>query len=237
MVEKAKNHTAPYASWTSFLNFINKLQESGVPARIDPSVFGNASGSISYSIIAALKSLKLIMDDGIPTPEFSAFVNSTEDQRKAMMEAILKTGYPSLWNGGIDLATATAGQFDEHLRSTYDVKGSTVDKAAAFFLSAAQFADIKLSAHLKQRKPTASSPSSRKSIKQRKRTDNGGEVELPAREPPRAAQEKPLQYQLIDLMTEPDFPEDKKGPIWELVQYLAERQSKKSAASNDSAGD
>lgn len=225
MAENARTHTAPYATFTTFLNFFNKLQETAIPSRIDPSVFGNASGSISYSVIAALKSLKLIDAEGIPSAEFRQFVNASEDDRKPMMAAFLRRGYPSLWNGSIDLATVSAGQFDEHLRQEYDVKGSTVDKAAAFFIAAAKFAEMPISPHLKARKPVASSTSSKKSARQRRaKPEDGAENDFTP--PPPAQEQKALEYQLIDLMTEPDIEDDIKASIWNLVQYLTARKAK-----------
>lgn len=234
MADSAKRHSAPYASFPSFINFFNKLQEIGIPSRIDPSVFGGASGSITYSVIAALKSLKMILEDGTPTDIFKKFVKAPDDGRKDIMRTILRTGYPSLYNGSIDLRTATAGQFDDHLKEQYDAKGSTIDKAAAFFIAAANFADEPLSVHLKARKPVASSSSSRKSSKQRKKQEANGDT-LPTS--PASSLQKPLQYQLIDLMTEPDFPSDIKEPIWALVQYLTVRESKKVAEQNNDATD
>ena len=177
MAETPKRPAPPYASFASFITFINKLRDTGVPARIDPSVFGNASGSLSYSIIAALKALKLIESNGTPTAPFVSLVKAGDEQRKPLIREILRTGYPSLWDGNIDLETATGGQFDEHIREEYDAKGTTVDKVATFFIAAASYADLPLSLHLKARKPTASSASSRKSAKQRKQAGQEGDTE------------------------------------------------------------
>ena len=113
MAEKTVTHSPPYATFASFMNFLNKLRETQIPSRIDPSVFGNASGSLSYSIIAALKSLKRISAEGLPTSEFVNFVRATDEDRKPMMLTILKVGYPTLWAGAINLSSTTAGQFDE----------------------------------------------------------------------------------------------------------------------------
>lgn len=44
---------------------------------------------------------------------------------------------------------------------------------------------------------------------------------------------KALEYQLIDLMTEPDIDDNVKQSIWALVQYLTARKAKKAASSND----
>jgi hypothetical protein len=70
MNEKAKQIKPPYATFGSFIGFLNKLRDTTIPNRIDPSVFGNASGSISYSVIAALKSLGLIDEAGTPSSTF-----------------------------------------------------------------------------------------------------------------------------------------------------------------------
>jgi hypothetical protein len=228
MTSNTKVNTAPYSSFSSFMRFINKLQETNIPSRIDPSVFGNASGSISYSIIATLKSLKLINNDGVPNPTLNNFVKASDADRKEMMKGILRAGYPSLWAGTFDLTAVTAGQFDEHLRSAYDVKGSTVDKAAAFFIAAANYANEPISPHLKARKAVASSSSSKKSPKQRRKEidfEDGDDGLDDDDQPPPIS--KPLEYQLIDLMGEPDIEEGIKASIWNLVQFLMKRKTQK----------
>ncbi len=222
MAEKPKTAAPPYATFAAFLNFINKLRDTGVPARIDPSVFGNASGSLSYSVIASLKALKLIGADGVPTAVFNGFVKAGDEDRKEVLRGILREGYPSLWDGSIDLATATPGQFDDHFRQHFDAKGSTIDKIAAFFLSAAKVADMPISAHLKARKPIAASSTASKSKRQRKSESVNNDADLPPPPPavPTIISDKALEYKLIDLLKE-DVGENERSAIWTLVQYLA----------------
>lgn len=240
MAEKTANHSPPYATFASFINFLNKLRETQVPSRIDPSVFGNASGSLSYSIIAALKSLKLISAEGLPTASLIDFVKASDEERKGMMQGILQIGYPSLWSGSLDLASITAGQFDEHIREEYDVKGSTVDKVAAFFIAAAKFSELPISPHLAARKPTASSASSSKSKKQRKVEDadsadgigNGGK-----QIPHVPMTEKALEYRLVDLMSDAmDDPEVMQAII-KVVTFLKARDAAKKNAPAKTATD
>jgi hypothetical protein len=222
MSEKTKSHSPPYATYPSFINFINKLRDTQIPSRIDPSVFGNASGSLSYSIIAALKSLKLISAEGHPSADFIAFVKADDDARKPMLQAVLKSGYPTLWSGTIDLSSATAGQFDEHIRDQYEVKGSTVDKVAQFFLQAAKAADIPISPHLAARKPTTSSASAGKSKKQRQSAND--QPPPPPSPPAPSLTAKELEYQLIDLMKSDDIQDPERDAIWTLVRYLTSRK-------------
>jgi Family of unknown function (DUF5343) len=227
MADRAKTISPPYAALSGFINFINKLRDTGIPGRIDPSVFGNASGSLSYSIISTLKYLKLVDDAGKPSQGFIQFVKASDEDRVPMWEGLIKSGYPSLFKSGVDLTTMTAGQFDEHVRSEFGASGSTVDKIALFFIGAAKLAGIPLSAHLLARKPIATSSTAKKSAKQRKRDvdevadDDGDDDQQPT------AQPKALEYQLIDLMTEADIDEEIKKSIWSLVQYLMARKAKK----------
>lgn len=228
MNERQKQASPPYATFSAFINFINKLRDTVIPARIDPTVFGNASGSISYSIISSLKFLNLIDDNGVPNTRFVALVKAPDEVRTGILEGIIKDGYPSLFKGSVDLANMTAGQFDEHMRNEYGVSGSTVDKIAAFFISACKMAGIPLSTHLAARKPVSVSTSAKKSAKQRKAdvtTSDDAEES-----PPIAASAKALEYQLIDLMSEPDIDDEVKKSIWSLVQYLTARKAKKADA-------
>jgi len=163
-------------------------------------------------------------------------IQATEEDRKPLLRSIVQRGYPSLFGGPIDLKTTSAGQFDEHIRKEFEVQGSTVDKIATFFISAAKLSDIEISPHLQARKPTSSSSSSKKSTKQRRRTadDVVDEGRAENRPPPRQ-EVKALEYQLIDLMSEPDVEEDVKQSIWSLVQYLTARKAK--GAGNDRESD
>jgi hypothetical protein len=231
MAEITKYPCPPYATFSPLLNFINKLRDTQVPSRIDPSVFGNASGSLSYSIIAALKVLKLIATDGTPTIAFMALVDADDDTRKELLRAALPAAYPTFFDGSFDIKKVTAGQFDEHIRDRYDAKGSTIDKVASFFIAAANYADVEISQLIKDRKPISSSASSGRSRKQRKqaREETGGGAANTggATINPTAAASQPLEYQLVDLLKDDSITEDERGAIWTLVQFLT---TKKKAA-------
>lgn len=225
MAEKQKPITPPYATYGSFTNFINKLRDTSVPSRIDASVFGNASGSVAYSTIAALKYLKLIDDEGTPSSAFVDLVKASDEDRVQILQKVIKNGYPSLFSGSLDLEKATAGQFDEHIRKEFDVSGSTVDKIAAFFLSAAKHAQITLSHHLLARKPIASSSGPRRSTRSKKR-DSTENAELPnsASSPAELITEKALEYRLVDLMSEAADDPDVMGAIITVITFLKTKQ-------------
>lgn len=225
MADQAKYPCPPYATFSAFLNFLNKLRDTTVPSRIDPSVFGNASGSISYSIIAALKVLKLIGADGTPTQAFIDLVNADEEARKPLLRAAMANAYPSMLDGSFDISKATSGQFDEHLRERYEAKGSTIDKVASFFIAAANYTDVPLSQLVKDRKPSSPSPSSGKSRKQRKQAADPYSSSPPVFTPPPPVTEKALEYKLVDLMTEAMDKPDVMQAIITVVTFLKAREA------------
>lgn len=228
MTDTDKKHSPPYATFSSFMNFINGLRDNAIPSRIDPSVFGNASGSIIYSVLASLRFLKLIDEDGTPSQRFIDFVNASDEERKPLLATLLKENYPSLFEGKLELASATSSQFDEIIRDEYGVAGSTIDKIAAFFVAAAKQADVTLSPHIQKRRAIAASKSSRKSTRQRK---PGGEV--PAHNPPPpppAMSEKQLEYRLVDLMSEAVGKQEVMDAIIKVITFLKTKDVAKSKA-------
>lgn len=237
MAETAKLPCPPYATFAPFLNLLNKLRDTQVPSRIDPSVFKNASGSLVYSVIAALKILKLIAADGTPTQEFSALVKADDEARKGLLRAALPAAYPTLFDGTFDITKATSGQFDEHIREHYEAKGSTVDKVASFFIAATNFAEVELSQLVKDRSPTSSSPASGKSRKQRKAAQEsdlsrgnsgggGGAAQTPA------ITEKALEYRLVDLMSDAINQPEVMQAIITVITFLKSRDAEPKKAAD-----
>lgn len=224
MSEQPKASSPPYGAYGSFSNLLNKLRETGIPSRIDPTVFGNASGSVSYSTIAALKYLNLIDSDGKPSQKFIDLVNASDEGRAPIIKELVKAGYPSLFGGTINLKTVSAGEFDDHIRSTFDVSGSTVDKVAAFFLAAAKQAGIQVSPHLLARKPVAPSQSSKKSAKQRKRDGDTPDPGVTPSPPTTPMSEKALEYRLVDLMGEAMSDPEVMQAIITVITFLKSRE-------------
>lgn len=217
MSDKPKKAAPPYATFPAFVSFINKLRQTGVPGRIDRSVFGNASGSVIYSVLASLTSLNLINEQGTPSPKFIELVNAPDEQRPKLLRQIIIDGYPSLFGSGMDLTTMTAGQFNEHIRGEFDVAGSTIDKIASFFLSAAKAAEIPVSKHLETRTQIGASPSSKKSPQQRKKPETDATED---EEEPPPISEKALEYRLVDLMSEAAGDAEVMGAIIKVITFL-----------------
>ncbi|MCV6900871.1 hypothetical protein OE165_27955, partial [Escherichia coli] len=79
------------------------------------------------------------------------------EARGPELEKILKGAYPTLWAPGFNLKAATASQFNDHLRDQFGISGSTIDKAANFFMAIADQAGVEVSPHIKRRTPVAGS--------------------------------------------------------------------------------
>lgn len=229
MAETSKPQSPPYATLGNLIGFFNRLKETSVPTRIDPTVFGNASGSVVYSVLAALKFLKLIDEEGRPSDAFERIVNADDAGRSLEMKSLLQAAYPSLFSTEIDLRRASAGEFDEHLRKQFGIQGSTVDKVAAFFIGAAKMAGIELSTQIDSRKPAAVS-GAKKSARGRKRP-----IEESAQEPAplQAAathaslqiSEKALEYRLVDLMSEAAENSEVMAAIIKVITFLKTKPS------------
>jgi hypothetical protein len=233
MAEKQKLQSPPYASFGSFMSFATKLREEGVPNRVDKSVFGNASGSMIYSVISSLKSLRLIDESGVPSEAFKSFILAQDADRPALLKSIVEQGYPTLFQKDVQLEAMTSGQFDEHMRKTFEVSGATLDRIAQFFISAAKDAGIKISQQLIKRRPVYTSSSGAKDSKQKKASAVGSAVDGPSQDAKSEQgvikteeRQKALEYQLIDLMSEPGIDDEVKKSIWSLVQYLTARKAK-----------
>lgn len=220
MSDKAKKQSPPYSAFSSYISFTNRLRDTVVPSKIDPSVFGNASGSVIYSVIASLKFLNQIDESGTPSPEFIQFVKAPDNERPKLLREIMKQGYPTLFNGKIDLTNITANQFDTLIRDEYDVSGSTIDKIASFFIAAAKVAEIPLSTFLEKRTPIASSSSSKKSAQQRKKPDKPEANEHEDDDDPPPISEKALEYRLVDLMSEAAGDPEVMAAIIKVITFL-----------------
>ncbi len=145
----AKAVLPAYVSFAAFMNFLNKLRDTGVPSRIDRSLMGSASGSLISSVLAALRSFELMDDAQRPTDAMRTLVMASDGDRKDVFKQLFETGY-SFLKGDPDfhLETATTAQLTQKFRDQ-GMSGSTVTKSIAFFLALAKAADVKVSPHMK----------------------------------------------------------------------------------------
>lgn len=154
MTNETTARTPPYASYTSFSNFLEHLREHPpLPPRIDKSVMSHLNYGTQQAVVAAFESLGLVNKDSVPTARLERLVDAKENQRASVISEAVKHGYPYFFTNGFDLSRATPDQFREAIKSQgQGLKGSTIDKAISFFIAAATAGGIKLSPHLTKRK-------------------------------------------------------------------------------------
>jgi hypothetical protein len=145
-----KGLTPAYSSQKSLASFFNARRDDGhVTDVVDRSLMRNFAGSTATELLATLKFLKMINENGVPTQIYKDYVIADDDKRKILMQQILRDSYSFIFNdSSFDVERATADQVAQRFRAQ-NVSGSTLSRAVAFFLSAAKDAGIKVSPHIK----------------------------------------------------------------------------------------
>ncbi|MDP3910743.1 MAG: DUF5343 domain-containing protein [Gemmatimonadales bacterium] len=139
----------PYVPWKSFTGFLEALKKTAIPQRIDRSVMGGMSGSTKSQMLAALRFLGLIAEDGTRTESLVGLVEAVgvPDLWKQVLPDIVAEKYGDIIGSDIDLDSGTAQQLVERFRIGGKVEGSALRKAVAFYLMAQASAGVKLSPH------------------------------------------------------------------------------------------
>jgi hypothetical protein len=143
----------PWGGYGTFWNFVSQLHEDdGLPQVLDRSVMGNRGGSARTELYAALKFFGLMDDAKRPTEALRALAASPTAET---WRPIVERAYAPVIDLG--LLTATSSQVGEAL-SGMGASPSTVARARAFFLNAAEQAGIPVGNTLKTKRAPAAAP-------------------------------------------------------------------------------
>lgn len=183
--------TAPYVSWGSFNNLLDRMAAEGMPMRIDRSYLSNMAGSTQSHLLKALKELGLIDDGNEPTEKLKALVANAESRPERVAELVREHYADALALG----ANATQSMLEELFAENYNVKGSTRGKSIAFFLAAAKYGDVPVSQHFKTPKRTSSNGSGPK-----RRKPKGTPPPADPPNPPAAASLDKAKSAYVDLL-------------------------------------
>lgn len=147
------NHSAkrtpPYLSYRTLRNFLDSLRETALPSRIDRSIMASKSGSSQVLLLSALKYLKLVTDNGLPTPDLQRLVSVEANERQKVWGSIIRKAYAELFESNIDLERTTTQELSEAFVREGVLSPDTVKKCVTFFSLAAKDAGLKLSPHIK----------------------------------------------------------------------------------------
>ncbi|HLG08407.1 MAG TPA: hypothetical protein VI409_07035 [Gaiellaceae bacterium] len=200
-----ETRTAPYASFRSVINFLDKMREThpggGLPQIIDRSYWGTwFSGGYGPQIVYALKFLNLIDSENRPNNALAELVHDLDD-RPAKLRDRWMQHYRAAF--ALDLGTATMSQLEEVFRDHYGVTGDTRRKAIVFFLHGAEFAGLQIGSHLVRSRGVAAA----------KRKPGAGK-----RRPTRSAAPKPA----IPGSADSDFTDLKRKYLEALIKRVEE---------------
>jgi hypothetical protein len=160
----------PYASFATLLHQLERMEREGVPGRIDKSYLIGMAGGTQNQLKHAMRSLGLIGEDGKTPTQALIDLAKKPDERPQLVASILRERFPTLVGLGQD---ATKGQLDEAL-GEYQLNGATARKAATFFVSAATYAGIPVSPHIKPKAGPGTSTSRRPARRKRNAGQDDG---------------------------------------------------------------
>lgn len=176
---------APYLSFTTFKNALDKLKEHDVPTQLDNNyLYTFLNGSNARLFIAALKFFDLIDGDRQPNEKLERLATDI-DERKALLKELLRSHYPDVFR--LDLERATNSQLDRALDS-FKLSGDSKRKAQSFFVHACQYAGIPISRLITERSRTVVSRKQRKpSSNATAKATSSPDREVPTTEEPPSA--------------------------------------------------
>ncbi|PPD57736.1 DUF5343 domain-containing protein [Dehalogenimonas etheniformans] len=153
----------PYVSYRTFWNFLDGLQ-AAVPARIDRSFWGDKlSGSTGGQLIGALKYLKMIDGNGVPTLRLKQIILTKGVQRSNLLKQLTQEAYP-FFLMELEPANATYAQMEEKLKEHFQIAADVGRKCIKFYIGLAQDGGISLSPFVTRKsKAFHTTTSSRKS--------------------------------------------------------------------------
>jgi hypothetical protein len=138
---------APYLPFATFLTSFDTLSH-GVPPKLDRTLWRSQSGFMQGLIMNSYRFFGLVeeTEGDAPTEYLMEMVNSQE-QRPEILRALIETQYQDVLEGH-DLSKMTFKMLEAEFERAFSVTGATKQKAIAFFLKAARFAEMPLSPFL-----------------------------------------------------------------------------------------
>jgi hypothetical protein len=149
--DKGRQRLPPYVSYRTFQNFLEGLQH-GVPARIDRSYWSDRlSGSTGTQLMSALRFLRLIDANNVPTSQLKLLAQASGDQRAEVLKQVATEAFSFLMHGTLDLQSSTYAQLQEAFDNTFELTDGVSRKCVKFFVEMANAAGIPLSPFISKR--------------------------------------------------------------------------------------
>jgi hypothetical protein len=154
VTDRGRKRLPPYISYRLFRNFLERLLQQGVPARIDRSYWeriGLLSGSSGTQLMAALRYLNLIDENGRPLERLKPLVLAKGEQRTALLREIARDCFGFALQGSLDPGSATYQQLEEIFVEKFQLDGQLSRKCLKFFCEISKDAGLQLSPYILER--------------------------------------------------------------------------------------
>ena len=169
MASDNHKHLPPYVSYRTFHNFVEGMR-SQIPSRIDRSYWSGAlSGSTGTQLMAALRFMDLIDDNGRPAPHLKALASSDGEKKQAFLKEVTHKAYRFVFESTLDPENATYSQLEEVFQGSYRCASDVSRKCIKFFIALADDAGVPLSPFIVKRSKPVYTHSAAGSGKQRKK--------------------------------------------------------------------
>ena len=162
--DKGRKRLPPYVSYRTFQNFLEGLQQ-GIPARIDRSYWSDRlSGSTGTQLMSALRFLRLIDANNVPTSQLKLLASTKGSQRMDILKQVATDAFGFLIQGSLDLQSSTYAQLQEAFDNTFELTDGVSRKCVKFFVEMASAAGMPLSPFISKRLRSARSSSGTKTM-------------------------------------------------------------------------
>jgi hypothetical protein len=142
----------PYIPFKTLTGFIQKLKDTTVPPRVDSSLMRSYSGSVARQLMAAMKWLSLVDDNGYAKEMLTRLVASYgTDGWHDEFGQVISDAYSSVI-GDLDLDKTTSAMLAEKFRAI-GAEGQVLQKCITFYLAAMRNAGWQVSPHLTEKGP------------------------------------------------------------------------------------
>jgi hypothetical protein len=191
------------------------------PSRVERGVLTKVAGSMQTWIIAALKYFDLIDAENKPTARLDALATANEQERPKLIADMLRTGYPFLFENGVDISNITYSDLKKKFEET-GAQGETAVKAISFFTGMAKVAGMKVSPFVatRQRRTNGKKSASKRPAPPDPPAPPAAHAHVST--PPPAAGGltlTPMQV-LIEMLDVQDMDETEQAAVWTLIRYL-----------------
>lgn len=144
-----KHLLPPHVSYRTFLNFIGRMQQNGIPNRVDKSYWSEQlSNGNGTHMMETLRFLGLLDTNDIPTPRLKQLVNARGEARTQLLRQITSDVFVFLREGSLVPETATLNQLQENFRDAYQTTNDVQRKCVKFFVELSKDAGIELPTYL-----------------------------------------------------------------------------------------